>query len=260
MKCADIIKCICELCPIESALGWDNVGLLVGDEGKEIKSLFIAVDATDEIIDEAISLNADMIVTHHPMIFSPMKSIVESDFIGRRIRKLIKNDICYAAMHTNFDVMAMGYEASDKISLLDSEVLEETKIGLDGAEGIGRIGFLKYEHTLRELCENVKELFGLEYVKVFGDLDDKVLKVAISPGSGKSVIDVAVYKGADVLITGDIDHHSGIDANMKGLSIIDAGHYGIEKIFVQVMYEYLGRSIKDLKIYKENTKEPFTYI
>lgn len=265
MKCAEIIEELNNLCPFEYALDWDNSGLLIGDADKEIKSVFIAVDATDEIINEAINASADMLITHHPLIFSGVKSIVENDFIGRRISRLIKNDISYVAMHTNFDVSTMGYEAADKIGLDNSAVLETTfsEEGCDGeevVEGIGRVGDLSFPQSLKDLSIVVKRAFGLEYVKVFGNEDTIVRRVAISPGSGKSMIDIAASKGADVLITGDIDHHSGIDANMRGLSIIDAGHYGIEKIFIQVVYEYLSRTYSGLKIYCENIREPYIYI
>ena len=108
MKCHDILNSLCGLCPYEYAEGWDNVGLLVGDYDKEVKSVYIAVDPTDAIIDDAIKKGADMIITHHPMLFSPIKRVVSSDFVGRRVLALAKHDIAYAAMHTNFDVMGMG--------------------------------------------------------------------------------------------------------------------------------------------------------
>lgn len=260
MKCAQILESICSLCPYEYAEGWDNVGLLVGDYEKEVNSVYLAIDATDYIIEDAVNKGVDLIITHHPLVFSPMKRITNDNFVGRRVIKLIQNDISYAAMHTNFDVMGMGYEAADRIKLTNSEVLEVTSPDDENPEGIGRIGELSYPQPLSELAVYIKRVFGLEYVKVFGDTDKEVKLAAISPGSGKSMIGAAVKKGADVLITGDIDHHSGTDAVMQGLCIIDAGHYGIEKIFVQVMYEYLSRNCPGVKIYCEEIKEPFTYI
>lgn len=260
MKCVDILNSLCGLCPYEYAEGWDNVGLLVGDYEKEVKSVYIAVDPTDAIIEDAIKKGADMIITHHPMLFSPIKRVVSTDFIGRRVLELAKNDIAYAAMHTNFDVMGMGYEAADRLDLSDSDVLDVT-YDRDGiVEGIGRIGKLPYKMPLSELGVYVKRTFKLEHVRIFGDLDEEIECAAICPGSGKSTIDAAIKKGASVLITGDISHHDGIDANMKGLAIIDAGHYGIEKIFIQVINEYLSRNCPELMIYCEQIKEPFCYV
>lgn len=260
MKCSDIIKSLELLAPLECALGWDNCGLLVGDDEKEVKTVYVALDATDAIIKDAISKKADMIITHHPMIFGDIKRVVSSDFLGGRIISLIKNDISYYAMHTNYDVCGMGYEASDILGLSECETLEVTFTDDNGSEGIGKIGFLPQELTLNELSIAIKRRFNIECVKVFGDFEAMVHKVAICPGSGKSVIDEAIKKGADVLVTGDIDHHSGIDANMKGIHIIDAGHYGIEKLFVHSIYDYLNRNFSDLIIYCENLKEPFKYI
>lgn len=260
MKCAEIMQSLNNLCSIDAALSWDNVGLLIGSPEKEVQTIYIAIDATDEIINDAIDKGADLLITHHPMIFSPLKSVVDTDFVGRRVIKLVQNDISYVAMHTNFDVMAMGYEAADRLGLIDSEVLEISR-SIDGEnDGIGRFGKLKYGQSLKELSALVKQTFNLELVKVFGDLDSEVVDVAISPGSGKSVVDIAIEKGVDVLITGDIDHHTGIDANMQGLSIIDAGHYGIEKIFIQTIYEFFKRHYPDIKLCCESIKEPFNYV
>ena len=191
-----------------------------------------------------------MLLTHHPLIFSGIKKVTADDFIGRRIISLISNDISYAAFHTNFDVFGMGDEAAKRLNLIDAETLDVTFED----EGIGRIGNVKSSVTLRELAEDVKREFGLEAVRVFGSLDSKVERVAISPGSGKSEIDVAVSKGADALVTGDIGHHDGIDAVMKGINIIDAGHYGIEHIFIDYMASYLSGD--GINIYKEEIIDP----
>ena len=105
MTCQEIMEQLEELSPRHYAEDWDNVGLLCGDTNKRIKSIYIALDATKEVIDEAVALGADMILTHHPMIFKGMKRIISKDFIGCRVIELIQNDICYYAMHTNFDIM-----------------------------------------------------------------------------------------------------------------------------------------------------------
>ena len=105
MLCRDVMNVIEKEYPLNYALSWDNVGLLVGRDDKEVKKIYIALDATDEVIDEAVKNGADMLITHHPMIFSPIKKIHNLDFVGGRILKLIQNDISYYAMHTNYDVL-----------------------------------------------------------------------------------------------------------------------------------------------------------
>ena len=105
MRCADVIRKLEELSPLAYAESWDNPGLLAGRTDKEIKRIYIAVDATTEAIAEAESVGADMLLTHHPLIFKGIKKVNSEDFIGRRILTLLHADMCYYAMHTNFDVM-----------------------------------------------------------------------------------------------------------------------------------------------------------
>ncbi|NBH84587.1 Nif3-like dinuclear metal center hexameric protein [bacterium C-53] len=257
MRCVNIIEKLNELSPVSYAAEWDNVGLLVGNEEKEIKSVYIALDATDEVIDRAAECGADLLLTHHPMIFKAIKRVNETDITGRRIIRLIRGDICYYAMHTNFDVMGMADAAADEIALKDREVLEVTYKDEIGEEGFGRIGKLSHSMTLSECAEFVRESFHLSHVKVFGNPETVLKTAAILPGSGKSTIASALGKNADVLITGDIDHHEGIDAVAAGMAVIDAGHFGIEKIFVPYMRQYLERECRDLTIYEDHSPEPF---
>ena len=102
MLCKEIIQVIEASYPREAALGFDNVGLLAGRAEKEVNRIYLALDATDAVIDRAIEAGADLLVTHHPLIFNPMKKVTDEDFIGRRILKIIQNDLCYYAMHTNY--------------------------------------------------------------------------------------------------------------------------------------------------------------
>ena len=260
MECKKVIEILEKQSPKSYACYWDNVGLLVGREDKEIQKIYIALDATDEAIEEAIANGADMLLTHHPMIFKGMKRVTQEDFIGRRIIRLIQNDMVYYAMHTNFDVMGMADLAADYLGISDTRVLEITSVSETGEEGIGRYGSLKKEMTVRECCEEVKQAFSLENVKVFGDLERKVKTAAISPGSGRSVISNALQAGVDVLITGDIDHHEGIDAVAQKLTVIDAGHYGVEHIFIPYMEQYLKREAKELEIAVQPLTFPFQII
>ena len=244
MLCQEIIKTLEARYPGSCAMDWDNVGLLVGKRKKEVHRIYVAVDATDEVIEAAIDAQADMLVTHHPMIFSGMKRITEDDFIGRRVLRLIQNDMAYYAMHTNYDVMGMAELSGEVLGLKGAEVLDVTcaESPLDGSpQGIGRVADLEDPIRLQECCELVKAKYELEAVKVFGDPSAEIGRVAISPGAGKSMVSSALAAHADVLITGDIDHHTGIDAVAQGLMIIDGGHYGIEKIFVPDVAAFLRK-------------------
>ena len=168
MKCSEIMAKLEELSPLSFAESWDNVGLLVGSREREVESVMIALDATDAVIDQAVLAGADMLLTHHPLIFSPQNRITAEDFTGKRIIKLIVNDICCYASHTNFDVMGMGDEAAERLALEERSVLEITFEDELSQEGIGRVGILPECMTLRECASYVKETFDLDTVKVFG--------------------------------------------------------------------------------------------
>jgi len=253
MLCKEIIKVIESTYPRHAAMAWDNVGLLVGRTEKEVKKIYIALDATDEVIEEAISCGADMLVTHHPMIFSPLKKITDEHFIGSRVVKLLQHDISYYAMHTNYDVIGMADLASKMLEIQNTEILAED-------EGVGQVGEFAEDMTVEECCELIKDTFQLSMVKVFGDVSRKVRRAAICPGSGKHMTEYALQTSADVFITGDIDHHEGIDAVAQGLVIIDAGHYGLEHIFIQDMEAYLNKNLDTVEIVTAKISHPFQMI
>lgn len=260
MQCSEVISKLETLSPCFYAESWDNVGLLAGSRKSKVSKIYVAVDATDEVVDEAVLMEADMIITHHPLIFSAMKKITTDDFIGRRIVKMMENGISYYVMHTNFDITHMADLAADRIGLTTRSVLDVTYEGETGKAGIGKAGLLPEEMTISQCAELVKKQFCLEQVKIFGEPLRRVQTAGICPGSGKSVIDLAVKSGVEVLITGDIDHHQGIDAMAKGLSIIDAGHYGLEHIFVPFMVQYLEQEFSGVEIYSAVNKNPFWYM
>lgn len=257
MKCYKIIEYLEEVSPKAFAESWDNVGLLCGREEKEVSAVYIALDATKEVIEEAKRVGADMLLTHHPMIFKPLKQVSGRHFIGDKILTLAESGICYYAMHTNFDVMGMADAVADQLGLEDRKVLSVTYEDELSKEGIGRIGALPMPMTLAECAEYVKNRCKIDQVKVYGMPAETIVMAAVCPGSGKSCIEDAVRLGADVLITGDIDHHEGIDSVEQGLTVIDAGHYGLEKIFVPYMEEYCKRKLTGVEIYTAPEKEPF---
>lgn len=260
MKCTDVRERLEILAPAKFAESWDNVGLLAGRSSKDIKKVYLAVDATDEVIEDAIEAGADMLLTHHPLIFKPLKAVTEENFISRRILRMLQADMCYYAMHTNFDVMGMADAAADELRLKNRQVLDVTYEDDISREGIGRIGSLPEAMTLNACAKLVKETFLLPAVRVYGELSDKVEVVAVSPGSGKSVVGAAVDAGVQVLISGDIDHHTGIDLVAQGVSVIDAGHYGLEKLFIPYMKDYFKRNIPGIIVETAEEKSPYVVI
>jgi len=260
MICKEIIAGIEKDYPPEYALEWDNIGLLAGRSDKEVKKVYIALDVTDEVVEEAAETGADLLITHHPLIFSSLKKVNDEHFISNRIVKLLQHDISYYAMHTNYDVLRMGDLAGEIMGLENAEILEVTwtREGLE--KGIGCVADLEQSITLEACCKLVKKDFSLEAVRAFGNLDEPVRRIAISPGSGKNMTEQAIRKKADVLITGDIDHHEGIDAVSRGIQIIDAGHYGIEYIFIDDIRMYIERKYPELDVAASAVQNPFRVI
>ncbi len=258
MKAIEIVEILEKLCPKEFACEWDNPGMQIGHDDNEIHKILVAVDADDTVTDYAVNNQIDMIVTHHPLLFKGIKQINDNSFMGRRIMRLIENGINCYCMHTNFDTVGgMADVAAERIGLSGCVVLSEVKNG----EGIGRVGKLPKKLTMRELCELVKDKFNLTRVALYGDENMTAGNVAICPGSGKDEIPNAIKLGANVLITGDMTYHYGVDSVAQGLCIIDAGHYGIEHIFIDIVTEYLNAQLNNqVRIIPMEIDNPQKYI
>lgn len=248
MKAIEIIKSIEKKYPVSFAESWDNSGFLVGDADWEVKKIFLALDVTDETLEMAVKAGADMMITHHPLIFSGIKQVTAGNFIGRRLIKLIENHICYYAMHTNFDVLGMADLSADLLNLKDRQVLEVTWQEEGRSEGIGRVGKLPREMTLEECGKFVKKQYRLPFVKLYGEPEKKVNSAAVCTGSGKSLMKEVLAKKAEVYITSDMDYHSAIDAGAQGVAVIDAGHYGTEYIFMEYMKQELKELLPELPV------------
>ena len=260
MLCKEIMRVIEATYPKDAALDFDNVGLLVGRSEKEVNRIYLALDATDSVIESAEKAGADMLITHHPLIFTPLKKVTDEDFVSRRVLKLISNDIAYYAMHTNFDAApgCMADLAGERLGLKDTRVLELMgKTAEDKDYGIGIYGCFGRSMTLRETAEAVKKAYGIPFVTVFGNMEGSIRTAAICPGAGGSTLKEALRCGADVYITGDIGHHEGIDAVANDMAVIDAGHYGIEHIFTDFMEKFLEERLGErLKVMKERDTFP----
>ena len=246
--------------PVSYAENWDNVGLLAGRDDKKVETVFLALDLTDQTLAEAVEAGADLILTHHPMIFSGMKKINNQSVLGRRVMTLIQKDISYYAMHTNYDVMGMADLSAAYLQLADPQVLSVTEESDGGAQGFGRVGQLPREMTVKECALFVKEQLKLADVKVYGDLKQVVRRAAVCTGSGKSMTKDALQKGAEVYVTGDIDHHTGIDTAAEGMAVIDAGHYGTEYIFMDAVGKALKEAFPSLLIEQAAVRSPYAIL
>lgn len=243
--------------PRRMALDWDNPGLQAGRMDGKADRIMVALDATDDVIEQCISAGADLLVTHHPLLMSGIRKVNDESMAGRRILAMAEHRIAHFAVHTNYDTAMMSDLAADRLSLWDRKILEVTGETDGKPYGIGYAGRLANPVTAGELCAFVKKAFDLDAVRLFGAPERKVQYVAVSPGSGKSMIQPALASGAELLITGDIGHHDGLDAADQGLMIVDAGHYGIEHIFVGHMEKWLKETFPQAVVMTAQAKAPF---
>ena len=217
----DLVELLEELMPSSLAEDWDNVGLMVGRNGKTVKRILLALDLSKEVVEQAIAQKIDMIITHHPAIFKKLKRVVDNDWQQDLLLTLMENGIAVYSAHTNLDCVSTG--VNDVLAKLLK--LEDADI-LDDSNGLGRIGCVE-KMTLADYAQFVKTALKADYV-IVGDAGKQVHKVAVCGGAGSDLIDLALAKGADTLVTGDVKYHSAQQAVFSGLNIIDAGHQPTE--------------------------------
>ncbi len=238
VKINDIIKMAEKIAPPFLAESWDNVGLMVGRKEAQAERVLVALDGIDPVIDEALEKNCQMIITHHPLIFKPIKNITTSSALGKRIIKLIKNDIALYSAHTNLDIVNGGTNSilAEKIGLKNIENLCPDVF--DGM-GLGKVGELNEAVSVDKLADIVKNILELDAVTVCAAKNKSIKKIGLCTGSGAGFeyIKAAADKGCDAFITGDVGYHDAQNAIDLNISIIDAGHYGTETIIVDSLVE-----------------------
>lgn len=265
MNCRELITFLETEVPLETAEGWDNPGFLVGDKDKdkEIRKVLVVLDITNEVVDYAIDQKADFILAHHPIIFSKINKCTSDDFLQKKLLKLIRHDICAYGMHTCYDVCRMGNQVADRLNLKEIQgPVEVSKSHNEKAfgKGIGVVAKIEDEISVGEYAKKVKEAFSLENVMVFGNPDTKISKLAIVPGSGRSMISEAKSTGANVFLTGDIGHHEGLDAVDMGMCVIDAGHYGLEQVFIDDMKDLIRTHFSDTNVIAYKAGSPYKVV
>lgn len=236
-----LIEKLESFCPLELQEDWDNCGFQVDTGKHEYKRVLVALEITGEVINEAIEQEADLIVTHHPMLFSAIKKVQMGDVIGGYICKLIQNDISVYACHTNFDKLDGGN--NDYIGALLE--LEDIK-PFDEDNGFCRKGNTPFEVTFLEVVHKAAEVFDMEerFFKTVGDLSQTIETIGWCSGAGTEFLEAAKREGCDLYITGDLKYHEAQMAKELGLCVLDVGHYGSEKIFVENMADMLRLELR----------------
>ena len=238
MKVKEIISAIEEFAPLSIQEGWDNSGLCVGSPEDEVTSVLLALDCTPELVDEAVSCGADMIVTHHPLIFKGLKKISVEDQVGEAVVKAIRAGISIYAAHTSADKVLAGVSGAmaARLGLKNVRILDEDGEGT----GLGTIGDFDSPMTAEEAVNFVKERFSLKTMRTSRPVEGLVSRVAMCGGSGGSLISAAKAAGADLYISGDISYHNFFTE--KDFMIMDIGHYESEIEIVDILFSLIKKN------------------
>lgn len=237
----DLVELLEELMPSSLAEDWDNVGLMLGRRAKTVKRILLALDLSKDVVEQAIAHKADLIVTHHPAIFKKLSRVVDSDWQQDLLLTLAEHHIAVYSAHTNLDCVSTG--VNDVLAKLLK--LENIDV-LDDGNGLGRIGTVE-KTSLNEYALLVKEALKADYVTV-GDGGKPVHRVAVCGGAGSDLIQLALAKGADTLVTGDVKYHSAQEAVFSGLNIIDAGHQPTELPVLDKLADRLSMRLTEREI------------
>ncbi len=240
MKAIDIIKVIDKWAPPYLIDSWDNTGFQIGNSDKIIKKILLSLDLEESTFLKAKREKADMIITHHPIIFNPIKKITTETYKGRLIYNIIKEDIVVYNAHTNLDVTSGGINdvlarllGLKNVMILSplSKLNAYLPINEIGNYGYGRIGDID-EMPISSFINIIKDKLYIDYLRVYGKLDRNVSRVALCSGSGGDFILDAFNEGAQLYITGDIKYHEAQLANQLGIILVDANHFDTEKVIL----------------------------
>ena len=257
MKVKDIIKVIEEFAPLSIQESWDNSGLCVGSPEDEVTSVILALDCTPELVDEAVAAGADMIITHHPLIFSGLKKIDPRDMTGLAVTKAIKAGISIYAAHTNADKVLSGVSGAmaSRLGLQNVEVLEDDGDGT----GLGVVGDFIKPVSADEAIALIKERFSLNVLKSSRPVDRMISRVALCGGSGSSLIGAARRSGAQLYISGDISYHHFFTPS--DFMIADIGHYESEIDIVDILFSLIKKNFPTfaVRIAQNSNSNPIYY-
>jgi len=262
MKIKQVTSFLESIAPLEYQESYDNCGLIIGDSKSEVKGALITLDCTEAIIDEAIATGCNLVIAHHPIIFSGLKKLNGSNYIERTVIKAIKNDIAIYAIHTNLDNVHNGVSAkiAEKLGLENCKILapkQELNTDLVGSgitgelnEAVDAVGFLK----------NLKLTMQTDCVRHTPLVSKTIKTVAVCGGSGSFLLKNAIAAKADIFITADFKYHEFFDAE-NTIIIADIGHYESEQFTKDLIYDLLVKNFTKfaVRLSKVNTN-PIKYL
>lgn len=247
-KVSEIVGCVTDIAPLEWQESWDNAGLLVGDSNMLIDKALVAVDVTEAVIDEAIEKGFHLVISHHPLIFKPLRHLLPENTNERVVIKAVKNDIAVACMHTNLDNSRLGvsYQLAKRLGMSDLHILEPTdKFNVE--VGGGMVGTLENEMDEHEFLAMVKSVLKAKALRHSDFLNRKIKKVAVCGGSGFFMLGNAKRCKADAYVTADVKYHDFFEADGK-LLIVDAGHFETEQFTKEIIADVISKKITNFAV------------
>ncbi|WP_306320872.1 MULTISPECIES: Nif3-like dinuclear metal center hexameric protein [unclassified Streptomyces] len=272
-RLSEVTAALEALWPPALAEGWDAVGTVAGDPDAEVGRVLFAVDPVQEIVDEAVKLGADLLVTHHPLYLRGTTTVAASTFKGRVVHTLIKNDIALHVAHTNADKADPGVSdaLAGALGVRVVRPLVPDPTDPAGRRGLGRVCELEHPVTLRELAGRAADRLPAtaQGIRVAGDLDATVRTVAVSGGSGDSLFDDVRAAGVDAFLTADLRHHpvsearEAVSVSPVPLALLDAAHWATEwpwcELAAAQLDEISDREGWDLRVHVSKTvTDPWT--
>lgn len=222
----DILSYLETVAPTELKMEWDNVGLLCGRENKEVRTVLVALDPFFHVCREAVELGADLLLTHHPLIFTPLTEVTDKSTVGQSLITLIASDISAINAHTNLDCAVGG--VNDTLA----EILGLREVSVIGSENLLRAG--RFESALPAFLDHIKGRLGCEGLR-YVDGGKPVSRVAVGGGSCASALAEVAAAGCDTFVTADVKYNQFWDAKELGINLIDAGHFSTENPVIPVL-------------------------
>ncbi|WP_022670601.1 Nif3-like dinuclear metal center hexameric protein [Hippea alviniae] len=255
MRVEEVVGYLEAYFPLSLQEGWDNSGLQVSPKDNSIKGILLALDITTGTIDEAVEFGCNLIIAHHPLIFSSTKKIFNHFYPFNVVYKAVENGIGIYAFHTNLDIAEGGLNdyLCDLLDLRDVQVLQEHKPL--------RVGVLDRDYTLDEFANFVKEKLGVDTLKVIEADDKPIRKVAVCSGSCMDLLNDIKELDFDLFLSGDLKHHIAIFAKETGINVIDATHFHTEKFSKEILFKLLKDKFENLRIFISKRDElPWKYL
>ncbi|WP_175442355.1 Nif3-like dinuclear metal center hexameric protein [Humibacillus sp. DSM 29435] len=251
---SDVVAALDDLYPPASAAAWDRVGLVAGDLDRPVRRVLFAVDPTLAVIDEAVAWDADLLVTHHPLLLHGIHSVATTSAKGAAVTRLVENRVALFVAHTNADVAQPGVSSvlADALGLTDQRPLS-TLEGRDGRPyAAGRVGTLAATSSLAEFADRLAKVLPATAggIRVSGDPDAPVRVVAVMGGAGDDRFEQAREVGADVYVTADLRHHPVLEAREESAGgppyLVDAGHWATESLWLVSVRDRLQAALKEI--------------